>query len=47
MLYIRYGIAWVESRSQREGYALAVGNTHNSEALEDLMVELFRRASVT
>jgi len=36
----------VKRRLQREGYALAVGNTHHSKAHEDLKVELFRRRPV-
>lgn len=44
-LYARI-ITAVESRLQREGYAMVVGNTHNSNAREDMMVELFRRRRV-
>ncbi|QET01219.1 LacI family transcriptional regulator [Cupriavidus pauculus] len=44
-LYARI-ITAVEMRLQREGYAMVVGNTHNSNAREDMMVELFRRRRV-
>ncbi|MFS8979250.1 LacI family DNA-binding transcriptional regulator [Cupriavidus necator] len=44
-LYARI-ITAVETRLQREGYAMVVGNTHNSRAQEDLMVDLFRRRRV-
>ncbi len=44
-LYARI-ITAVEMRLQREGYAMVVGNTHNSKAQEELMVDLFRRRRV-
>lgn len=44
-LYARI-ITAVEKRLQREGYAMVVGNTHNSKAQEELMVDLFRRRRV-
>ncbi|PZX26093.1 LacI family transcriptional regulator [Cupriavidus phytorum] len=44
-LYARI-ITAVEIRLQREGYAMVVGNTHNSKAQEELMVDLFRRRRV-
>jgi LacI family transcriptional regulator len=44
-LYARI-ITSVETRLQRERYALVVGNTHNSQGQEDLMVDLFRRRRV-
>lgn len=39
-------ITAVETRLQREGYAMVVGNTHNSKAQERMMVDLFRRRRV-
>lgn len=44
-LYARI-ITAVETRLQREGYAMVVGNTHNHKAQEELMVDLFRRRRV-
>ena len=44
-LYARI-ITAVETRLQREGYAMVVGNTHNNKAQEELMVDLFRRRRV-
>ncbi|WP_227461052.1 LacI family DNA-binding transcriptional regulator [Cupriavidus pauculus] len=44
-LYARI-ITAVEMRLQREGCAMVVGNTHNSRAQEELMVDLFRRRRV-